>query len=238
VQFTVAISGSGKDIAVAMTAFPKEANMQIFHRSLPIRMASLQRALIVTAVLGTVLMLPSISWADSCGAIISLNNTTPQVTCVMPNTGSQNSMTVGMKYMSFSTQAQGSVLVYSDSTHTSLNDVITFENVNGMATIVFSSSLTGGLTAPDGPILGTYTSDQSFIFLSLALTNGKVMHAGICTDAGGGTACNGGPDSIRLSVGNVPEPGTFMLLGSGVLGYGAWGLAAGSRAKRLLGFKG
>ena len=209
-----------------------------FPRLSILRAPSLQYALIIAAVLGAVVAMPSVSWATSCPAIISLNNVTPQVTCVMPGTGSQDSsMTVGMKFMSFTTQAQGSVLVYSDSTHTSLADVVTFENVNGIATIVFSSSLNGDLTAPNGPVLGTYTSDQSYIFLSLMLTNGKVMHAGICTEARGGSACNGGPDSIRLSVGSVPEPGTFLLFGSGILGYGAWGLAKGARVKRLLGFK-
>ena len=202
------------------------------HTSLLIIGAMTSRRMLVLAVgVVAVLALSTVSRADSCPAFISLNNVTPQVLCAMPPM--EQSMTVGMRHISFTNQAQGVVLIYDDAAHTILSDIITFQNVNGMATVTFTSDLNGNGVAPNLPVLGTYTDDKRFIFRSLALTNGKVMHAGICN--GDGTACNGGSDSLRFSVGNssVPEPGTYFLFGTGIVG-----LAAGSYRKWLPGFRG
>jgi hypothetical protein len=198
---------------------------------LPLRARKSRQVLVFTAVIATVLAVSSVSWADSCPAIISLN---PTVTCTVPETNPELPMTVSMRYLSFTSQAQGVVLIYDDPAHSVLSDVVTFVNVNGMATAVFASNSEGTLTVPPNqPVLGTYTEGQGFILLSLGLTNGKVLHAGICTDVNETASCNGGSDSLRLSVGNasVPEPGTLYLLATGVVG-----VAIGAWRKRLIGY--
>jgi hypothetical protein len=196
---------------------------------LPISAQKSRRVLILAAAMTAFLAIPKVGWADSCPAIISLN---PQVTCTVPESNNELPMTVSMRYLSFTSQAQGVVLIYDDAAHTVLSDVVTFENLNGMATAVFASG-TNLTVPPNEPVIGTYTEGQGFILLSLGLTDGKVLHAGICTDPNDRGNCNGGNDSLKLSVGNaaVPEPETFFLLGTGVVG-----IAIGSWRKRLIGY--
>ncbi len=197
--------------------------------------ARFSRFLMLAATLAVVVTLSSMSSATSCGTMIQLTNANPQVTCVMPESSTE-SMTVGMQYMSFSSSAQGQVLIYDDALHTQLSDIVTFQNVNGVATITFTSGLDGSGTGNSSlPVLGSVTegSNQGYFFLSLALTNGKFLHVGICSS--GSESCNGGGDSLKLSVGNtntaVPEPGTFVMLGTGIIGSLGW--AKGAWARRF-----
>jgi hypothetical protein len=180
-----------------------------------------------------VVALSSASWATSCSGFISLNNSDPQVTCVMPQTGTQDSMTFGMQFMAFAPKSEGMVLIYNSSLQ--LSDVVTFTNVNGVSSITFDANVGSGFTLPTLPVLGSYTegsSNSGYVFLSLAMTNGKDLHVGICTSAASG--CNGGGDSLKVSVGNVPEPGTLFLMGTGLIAPGAWSLAKGKFARRFL----
>ena len=186
-------------------------------------------------VVGFVLCLSSASWADSCSSFVTLSNSNPQALCVMGVSNPQQTMSVGLQYLSFASQSQGEILIYSNSLQTQLADIVTFTNVHGVATITVIPDSTG-TTVPSMPILGTYSEGptQGYVFLSLALTNGKDLHLGVCTSATGLDNCNGGPASIRMSVGSVPEPGTLFLLGTGLMGSGAWTMLGVRRRKQRL----
>jgi hypothetical protein len=139
--------------------------------------------------------------------------------------------------LTFTGQAQGMVLIYDDSTHTLLSDVVTLTNVGGVATVAFVSDTDGiPVTARGLPILGQFTESDKAILISVALGNGQLLRAKICSDVGKSPSCSGERDSVGLSIGktSIPEPGTFILLGSGLVGSGAWRLAARSVGRRLV----
>jgi hypothetical protein len=139
--------------------------------------------------------------------------------------------------VAFTAQAQGIVLLYDDSTHTLLSDIVIFSNVGGVATVAFASDTDGiPVTAQGLPILGQFTESDKPVLISVALGNGQFLRAKICSDLGETAGCSGGSDSIGLSIGktSIPEPGTFVLLGSGLVGSGAWRLATRSVGRRLL----
>lgn len=184
---------------------------------------SLRRLSLYAAAVVAVLAMSGASWATSCSGTISLTNSNPQALCVMPEANPVAPMSFDFKYMEFAPASVGSVVLYTNSLDTTIADVITFSNVNGMATISFTPNTSGTMTVPSGQILGSYTAN-GYQFMSLALTNGKMMHVGICSSSNGN--CNGGADSLRISVG-APEPGSFFLMGTGLLGPGLWGLATG-----------
>jgi hypothetical protein len=172
-----------------------------------------------------VVALSGSSWATSCSGTIQLTNLNPQALCTMAETTPMQPTSVNLQYLSFASRAQGVVLIYSNSLHTQLTDVVTFSDVNGVATIAFTpeSTWSSGM-----PVLATMSegNSQGYTFLSLALTDGKTMHVGICSSAANTANCSGGADSLRLSVG-APEPGTFFLFGTGLMGSGFLGFAKG-----------
>ena len=200
----------------------------------PQKAAVLRQPLTLVAVLVAVFMISNMGWADSCSTL-SLSST--PITCTIPEQTPEIALASTLTGLTFTAQAQGMVLIYDDSTHTLLSDIVTFTNVGGVATVAFDSDTDGiPVTLQGLPILGQFTESNKPISISVALINGQFLNTKICSDVGESPSCSGGSDSISLSTGStaVPEPGTFVLLGSGLLGSGVLRYSAGSFGRRLL----
>jgi len=200
----------------------------------PQKAAMLRQPLTLVAVLVAVLGMSNLGWANSCS---TLSLTNKPITCTIPEQTPEIALTSTLTGLSFTAQAQGIVLIYDDSTHTLLSDIVTFTNVGGVATVGFVSDTDGiPVTLQGLPILGQFTESNNPISISVALGNGQFLQAKICSDVGESPSCHGASDSIGLSVGStaVPEPGTFVLIGSGLLGSGVLRFSAGSLGRRLL----
>ena len=194
------------------------------------------RLVAVLGALASMLAMSSLGWADSCSTFgLSLNR--QPINCTISEASPEVALWLATTGLTFTGQAQGMVLIYDDSSHTLLSDVVTLTGMGGVATVAFVSATDGNpVTAQGLPMLGQFTERDKPILISVALGNGQFLRAGICSDAGQIRSCSGGSNSIRLSIGktSIPEPGTFVLLGSGLVGSGAWRLAARSVGRRLL----
>ena len=201
----------------------------------PGRVQKMRRLMTLGAALVAVLILSKASWADSCSTVTLSLNSKP-IICSIPERTPELALAATLTGLTFTAQAQGMVLLYDDSTHTLLSDVVTFTNVGGVATVGFVSDTNGiPITAQGLPILGQFTESNKPIFISVALGNGQFLHAKICSDLAE-ASCSHASDSIGLSIGNtsVPEPGTLLLVGTGLLGSGGWKLAGRSWGRRVL----
>jgi hypothetical protein len=206
------------------------ASGSIFPKRAP---ASL-RLVTVLGALASMLAMSSLGWADSCGTLSRSLNSQP-IDCTISEANPEVALSVTLTGLTFTGQAQG--MIYDDSTHTLLSEVVALTHVGGVATVAFVSDTDGmPVTAQGLPILGQFTESDKPILISVALGNGQFLRARICSDVGETRSCSDGSDSIRLSIGktSIPEPGTFVLLGSGLVGSGAWRLAARSVGRRLL----
>jgi hypothetical protein len=174
------------------------------------------------AALVFVLLMPNLALADSCPTV-SLSLGGAPVTCTLPEQTPELSLTTTVTGLSFTAQAQGMVLIYDDSAHTLLSDVVTFTNAGGVATVTFLSDTDLSTVTTSGlPILGQFTEGHKPIFISVALGNGNFLRAKICSDVNETTGCSGTSDSISLSERSsvVPEPGTLLLFGTGLFSTG------------------
>ena len=198
------------------------------------KVSELRQPLTLVAALIVIFAFSNLAWANSCPATITLSLGS-EISCTIPEQTPEAAFTATLTGLSFTTQAQGMVLLYDDSAHTVLSDVVIFTDVAGVATVTFLSDTDGVLLVPPNlPILGQFTEGHNSGFISLALGNGKYLHTQVCSDVGETGNCSGGSDSISLEVYTaVPEPGTFLMLGSGLLGSGALKLSAVSLRRRL-----
>jgi len=120
-------------------------------------------------------------WADSCSTVSLTVNGAP-ITCTVPEQTPELAATATLTGLSFTDQAGGMVLIYDDSTHTLLSDVVTFTNVNGVATVTLFSDTDGiPVTAQGLPILGQFTESNNPISISVALGTGNFLNAKICS---------------------------------------------------------
>lgn len=192
------------------------------------------RLLPLVASLVFIPLMSHLGWATSCSTV-SLSLGGRPVSCTLPEQTPELQLTATLKGLSFTAQAQGMVLIYDNSTHTLLSDVVTFTDVAGVATVTFLSDTDLiPISAAGLPILGKFTESKKPIIISLALGNGKFLRAKICSDVNEKAGCSGASDSIALSERSsvVPEPGTFILFGSGLLGSGV--LKLSSKCRRLI----
>ena len=201
----------------------------------PHRAPALLRLVALLMAPASMLAIPSLGWADACSTL-SLSSNRQPINRTIPEAKPEAAPSVTLTGLARTRQAQGMVLIYDDSTHTLLSDVVTFISVGGVATVAFVSDTDGIPVAAQGlPVLGQFRESDQSILIYLALGNG-LLHAKLCGDVGESPSCSAESGSIGLSIGktSIPEPGTFVLLGSGLVGSGAWRLAARSVGRRLL----
>jgi PEP-CTERM motif len=202
----------------------------------PHRAPALLRLVALLVAPASMLAMPSLGWADACSTL-SLSSNSQPMNRTIPEAKPEAARSVTLTGLTLTGQAQGMVLIYDDSTHTLLSDVVTFSNVGGVATVAFVSDRHGiPVTAQGLPVLGRFRESDQPILIYVALGNGQFLRAKICGDVGESPSCSAGGGPIGLSIGktSIPEPGTFVLLGSGLVGSGAWRLAARSGGRRLL----
>src|SRR5260370_35196391 len=109
------------------------------------------------------------SWADSCSTL-SLSLNSQPIHCTIPEANPEVALSVTLTSLTFTGQAQGMVLIYDDSTHTMLSDVVSFTKVGGVATVAFVSDTDGIPFAAKGwPLPGQCTERDRPVCCSLAL---------------------------------------------------------------------
>ena len=202
----------------------------------PHRAPALLRLVALLMAPASMLAMPSLGWADAC-SILSLSSNSQPTNRTIPEAKPEAARSVTLTGLTLPGQAQGMVLIYDDSTHTLLSDVATFSHVGSVATVAFVSDRDGiPVTAKGLPVLGQFRESDQPILIYVALGNGQSLRAKICGGVEESSGCSTGSGSIGLSIGktSIPEPGTFVLLGSGLVGSGAWRLAARSGGRRLL----
>ena len=181
------------------------------------------------------------SWTNSCSTVTL---TSKPIICTIPEQTPELTLTSTLTGLSFTAQAQGMLLIYDDTAHTILSDVVVFSNVLGVATVAFLSDTDGiPVTAQGLPILGQFTESNKPISISVALSNGQFLNSRICSDVAESPSCSGSSDSIS----NVNEHHhcartrnvhiiRFRLIGFRsleVFGRGVWATPSQTRTQEL-----
>jgi hypothetical protein len=174
---------------------------------------------VVMAIVAILFCFPSQIWAHSCSTMSSLS-ALPTICDIRETTSAASRAAITTA--SLATRAPGAVLVYDDAGHGSPNEGVIFIPKNGVATVTFLSGSRQNLSVPrDLAILGTFAVKHSPLMVSVALTDGQFLDTKICRDVAD-RGCRDATDLTQLPVSKsmIPEPETFLLVGSGVLGAG------------------
>jgi hypothetical protein len=117
--------------------------------------------------------------------------------------------TITLNHLRLGAITHGKVLLDDDDGHTVVNDAVVFDDMDRSA----SSMLIPGV-----------------------LAKGNFLRAPLCGDKDEGRNCSGPNELIALN-GNtspIPEPGTLVLVGSGIVGSGIWRLRGWTLPRRFM----
>ena len=138
------------------------------------------------------------------------------VTTTMPEGNPEASVSVSCPGFTF---ASAETAVFFDPNSLVPSDIVTLTNVNGVATITFVSDTEIALGLPG---VNFITVDEPNPFVAIAISStGGIGNSKLTftSDADTGTSSTCGANSDCVTASTTPEPGTLVLLGTGIFGF-------------------